>query len=102
MKPSVLDKAESSACPERPHMALILSQSCLKLCVYCCSVLWVVGGSPWAVLSMPVPTSVACCLGSAVGQQLLSPHKNICLGLLSSDLILALGLLRPVSLSAVV
>lgn len=96
------DQVESPACPERPHMALILGQPCLKRSVCCCSVLWVASGSPWAVLSVPVPTSVACCLGSAVGQQLLSPHKNICLGHLSSDLILALGLLRPISASAVV
>lgn len=30
---------------------------------------------------MPVTRTVACCVGSTVGQQLLSPQKNICFGL---------------------
>lgn len=57
MTPSVLDKAESSACPEGPHMALILGQSCLKLCVpLLCFV-----GSQWQSLGSALHASTHKC-----------------------------------------
>lgn len=96
------DKEASPAPLERPCVALVLGQSSLKLSVSWSSMLWVAGHSPWAAGSVPEARTAACCLGSTLGQQLQIPQKNICLGLLSSNLILALGLLRPISASVVV